>query len=156
MKRILLLSVTLMLLWSCSGDKATQLDLTFQTLFPETYAESFAPGVEVTLTSITDQFTQQATSDENGLIQFKDIVPGTYTIAATLTLTPGQAFELTGTSEEVTLSAQLLNQNLLSESDAAIPIRLRGPVVGNFVFKEVYYTGSRTPAGGELFLGSIP
>ncbi|MCH8494465.1 MAG: DUF4876 domain-containing protein [Balneolales bacterium] len=151
MKRILLLSLFAIVLWSCNSDKANRLDLTFQTFFPDTYAESFAPGTQVTLTSTTDQFTQDATSDENGLVQFTDVVPGTYTINASLSLTANQAFELTGNAEDVTLSAQLLNQNLLNETDAAIPIRLRGAVVGNFVFKEVYYTGSKTPTGGNYF-----
>ncbi|AXJ01082.1 Protein of unknown function (DUF4876) [Cyclonatronum proteinivorum] len=137
---------------SCDTNSGvSSIEVRFQVAFPEFYAEPFAENAEVSLTSIERNETTVQTTDENGFTVFGNLIPGRYDIRAELSLTADQAFDLTGTAEEITLSVSLNNENLIESNVDPILLQLRGSVLGNFVFKEVYYTGSKTPAGGNYF-----
>ncbi|MCC5934668.1 MAG: DUF4876 domain-containing protein [Balneolales bacterium] len=143
---------TTFLFTSCdSNSGVSSIEVRFQVTFPEFYAQTFAENAEVTLTSIERNETTSLTTDENGFAVFTELIPGRYDIRAERVLTAEQAFELTGTAEEATLSVSESNVNLTESTGDPILLQLRGSVLGNFVFKEVYFTGSKTPAGGNYF-----
>ncbi len=137
---------------ACDSDSGiSNIDLRFQVLFPDEFSESLAPGAVVTLTSIERGDEQNLTSDENGLVLFEGLIPGRYDARAEITLSAEEMLTLAGYAEEVTLSTSLSNQNFTTEPDSPVELALRTSALGNFVIKEVYYTGSRLPDGGNFF-----
>ncbi len=137
---------------ACDSDSGiSNIDLRFQVLFPDEFSESFAPEAVVTLTSVERGDEQNLTSDENGLVLFEGLIPGRYDVRAEVTLSAEEMLTLAGYAEEATLSTSLSNQNFTTEPDSPVELALRASALGNFVIKEVYYTGSKNPAGGNYF-----
>ncbi len=87
-------------------------------------------------------------SNSEGLDAFKkvdvsDIVPGIYTVTVTGRALDNEDNEyyISGTSVNVAISAE----------DSTLDITVQGLKVSPLVFKEIYYCGSRPPAGGVYF-----
>lgn len=136
---------------SCDRDGVSNIDLRFQVVYPDEFAEEFASGAVVTLTSIERGDTEDLTSDENGLVLFENIIPGRYDVRAEITLSADEMFQLAGYAEDATLSTNMSNQDFTAEPASPVALALRSSMLGNFVIKEVYYTGSKNPAGGNYF-----
>ncbi|TAD92686.1 MAG: carboxypeptidase regulatory-like domain-containing protein, partial [Bacteroidetes bacterium] len=132
------------------GDFKTE-TVTVRVLYPETYSQPNASGTEVTLTSALDGSIKIATTNSAGLAVFSNVLPGTYSLAASRTLTPAEAQPLTGFAAEVRLNAIRSGLNIATGTNPAFELRLQGSRAGALVIKEVYYTASRTPAGGNYF-----
>jgi hypothetical protein len=147
--------ISLSLLPSCSDTSPTANTFTVsvEVNFPQNYASSVARGATVTLTSTTGSTPISVTSDSLGIARFVDVIPGTYDINATRTLTPTEAQALTGIvqAQPLPLSARLAAQRLDATPAQPIALRLSGSALGSLVIKEVYYSGSRTPAPTNYF-----
>lgn len=139
-------------LTSCdSNSDINTAEVRLQVEYPDLYAETYAENAEVTITSVERDESESATTDENGFAVFSDVIPGNYNIRAEIELSADEALELTGNAEEVSLSVSESNVNLISGANETMPLKLRGSAVGDFVIKEVYYTGSQRPEGGNYF-----
>ncbi|MCH8558684.1 MAG: DUF4876 domain-containing protein [Balneolia bacterium] len=150
---LLILSVvTAFFLQACdTGSSVQTIEIRFQVEYPDLYAEPFAENAEVTITSVERDESETILTDQDGFAVFDNIIPGRYNIRAERELSAQEAFDLTGTSEEITLTVSENNVNITTETDETFTLVLRGSVLGNFVFKEVYYTGSQLPEGGNYF-----
>jgi hypothetical protein len=121
-------------------------------LYPATYSQPTASGVRVTLTNTADGSSSTAVTGSTGQAVFADMLPGTYNVAALRSLTDAEAGQLTGISQRVELSASQSGVMILeAPNPRTIDLRLSGSSLGNLVIKEVYYTGSKTSAGGNYF-----
>lgn len=139
---------------ACGGDGGTTVQtfpLEVRVAMPTTYAAPAAAGARVLLTSTERNTTDTATTDVQGIARFPQVLPGSYTVAASLALTAEQAFTLAGQRSAVTLNANLPAQAILAAPAVPLTLTLAGSRLGDLVIKEMYYTGSRTPSGGTYF-----
>jgi len=132
-------------------DEVTTFDVDVQVAFPDDFTEVEAEGVTVTATNTERDETLTAETNVAGIATFEEVVPGPYTIAASLTIEGSRAVDLTGSPAPVNLSANLPTQTLQSAQEVPVALQLRVTAAGTFVIKEVYYTGSATPEGGNYF-----
>lgn len=119
--------------------------------YPATYASAPAVGARVLLANTQTNTADSAVADAQGTVTFARVLPGSYVISATRSLTPAEALTLTGQSAAVTLN--VINPVVTLATAPATPptLMLAGSRLGDLVIKEVYYTGSRTPSGGTYF-----
>lgn len=155
MKKIgtLLLVAIFICFWSCSKDDEVETtDLTVKVAFPETYLEDFAEGATVELVNLETMNKLTRTSGPGGTVLFEGLLAGTYNITASLTLSETQAETLTGIKQQIILSGNENNIIIAGALPMEKTLQLIGGKAGDLVFKEIYYTGSRTPSGGSYFL----
>lgn len=133
-----------------SGDIRTA-NVTIKVNYPSTYSQQNASQASVTITSIADGSTKTATTGDDGQAVFSGVLPGSYNISVTRSLTAQQALTLTGVSQELTLNAASSNVAVSGTQDATFTLELQGTVAGSLLIKEIYYTGSKTAAGGTYF-----
>lgn len=151
---ILILAAVISITMGCRKDRFGSLQtetVTVRVLYPETYSQANATGAEVTITSVMDGNFKTGTVNSDGLVVFQNVLAGTYNIAASRTLTAAEAQTQTGIAGEIRLNALRSNVEIISGSNPSFELRLQGGTIGGLVIKEVYYTGSRTPAGGTYF-----
>ncbi|EDM35422.1 hypothetical protein PBAL39_13170 [Pedobacter sp. BAL39] len=136
-------------LQSCkkSDNETPTVSYTVNVSFPNNYATTKAANAEVTLTNSTTNVKVTATSNADGVAAFTGLLPGNYQVTASRTLTAAEALVQTGFETEVFLNASATNQ--LIAADASLDLKLQGSKVGGLVFKQIYYTGSKTPANGN-------
>ena len=95
--------------------------------------------------------SKEATADANGDVVFESIIPGVYEMTASLTITAEAYSELSGipVTSDVTYSTN--NESLEVKEDTNLQIRLQQTgVIGNIVFKQIYYAGSNTTQGASF------
>lgn len=146
--------LTLVTAAGACGDGATEVrtfPLDVQVEYPATYATAAAQGARVSLVSVERNTTDTATVGADGVARFARVLPGSYTLSATRTLSETEAQTLTGIRTGVSLNATLPTQSFLAAPGAPVRMRLAGSPVGGLLIKEVYYTGSQTPSGGTYF-----
>lgn len=148
---ILFLSTTIA---SCRKDRFGELQtasVTIKVLYPSTYSQPAASGATVTITSVDDGSVKTATTNSAGEGIFADVLPGSYNIEVNKSLSAAEAHPLTGISTAVTLNAIQSNIVIINGQNPTYQLTLQGSIAGNIVFKEVYYTGSKTSLGGTYF-----
>lgn len=121
-----------------------------QVNFPDNFSTIPAANATVSFrnTNTGVQFT--FTTDSEGRILVDSLLKGSYEVNAFRKVEPAEALQLVGIDAEIFLNAAIPN---LSIGDNNVPevLKLKGTLPGGLVFKEVFYTGSRTPAGGSYF-----
>lgn len=150
---IFALSTLVMLLFTgCSSDDGPSSgDIIVTVNYPDNYAEQLAQNVEVkVVNTLNDRESTNRTTDQ-GTASFTGITPGTYTVTASVSLSSSEAETLTGIAEEIQLSGVKSNVSLLAGEEMMVDVDLDGSPLGSLVFKEVYYTGSKTPSEGNYF-----
>lgn len=118
--------------------------------YPVGYTQTVAAATEVKLVSKTDGTTLTATTNENGVATLNNVVPGTYNVSTTKSLTAAQVQQLTGVSQALQLNAAA-NDFLVNGGTGSLTLKLNGSAAGNLLIKEVYYTGSKTASGSTYF-----
>ncbi|MGY4385763.1 hypothetical protein ACVWYN_002809 [Pedobacter sp. UYP24] len=117
--------------------------------YPTTYSQSGAANTEVKLVSKTDGATLTAVTNSSGVATLNDVIPGTYNITTTKSITATEALTLTGVSRAIQLNAAENDVNV--GTVANVTLKLAGSAAGSLLIKEVYYNGSRTLTGGTYF-----
>jgi hypothetical protein len=139
--------------WACKKRDNTIQMATVQVKvqYPDNYSEQNVANAEVKLTSKSIGSVFSAFTNSTGIAVFQDVVPGTYDVSVSKTLSAAEAQNLTGISQALTLNAS--KTDVLVDPNTASPIELKlsGSAAGSLLIKEVYFTGSRTPAGGTYF-----
>jgi hypothetical protein len=153
-KLVVLVIVTALIgMWACKKDEEVKTtDLQIWVAYPELYAQELATGASVELTNMETQTKTTLTTGANGGVVFENLLPGTYSLLANINLSESQAEELIGISQELFLSGTVVNYIVTGVPLQELTVQLIGGRAGDLVFKEIYYTGSRTPAGGSYFL----
>lgn len=154
-RRVSLLTIGFASLFAMAcGDKGTEVQtfaVDVQVLLPETYAQTAAADAKVVLTSTERGTADASTADAQGIARFTRVLPGSYVLSSSLSLSAERAQVLTGQAVAVTLNAVDPARQLLTAPPTPLSQRLAGSRLGDLVIKEVYYTGSNTPSGGTYF-----
>jgi hypothetical protein len=137
MKRLAVIIPLLLFLGSCLKEPdyhSYQLSLVvdFGVDFPFDHKE----GTKVTLINQLKNFTFEAETDKNGNVQFSSLEPGFYSVTVSQSFTTGNKKHYYNGLENI----DILN-------DKTVSVKVRESLLGAFVIKEIYYSGSTTPAG---------
>lgn len=154
-KLIFVLSMATILV-SCSKDDdfgggaletvAFSVDVTYDD---ENFNGEPAEAVEVTLTNTNtgDEYTGLTT--ETGVVNFEEILPGTYNLSGSVSLNDVEFEALFGyapTESSVVFNASLEQVEVNTTSTSA-SLMLKTARIGNLVIKQIYYAGSDTQDG---------
>lgn len=145
-KRMALLLLVAVSVLSCKKDREElNGSAEIAVAYPDVFAERIAVGVEVTATNTQHGATQKATTDEGGVARFSNLKLGTYSFRAEQRLDAAAALALTGTANELFLNAIVRDVTIAQHETQTRELVLNGAPLAGLVFKEVYYTGSKTP-----------
>ncbi len=134
---------------SCKKDEEETYKVTVHVKNPDSYNTEQAEGVWVVLQNTTSSRTDSMKTDKGGNVMFEEVKGGVYNIKASINLDAKTAETITGVAQELQLSA--VQNNVSIVSDQTVDLQLEGARLGDLVFKEVYYSGSKTPAGKTYF-----
>ena len=145
---LLMLSILAVGIQACkkTSSEVPTVDYTVTISYPDTYAQTKAADVKVTLTNSTTNNKLTVNTNAEGVATFAKLLPGNYQISVEKSLTSVQALPLTGIEAEAFLNASATNQ--LITANGNLNLKLSGSAIGGLVFKQIYYTGSRTAANG--------
>ncbi len=150
---LLLLGLPLMMA-GCDdeGTRLQTVDLTVQVEFPPSYAQVEAPNARVILRSAERGEADTLSTNAQGQATFSGVLPGSYEVSANLPLQASEALQLTGIAQAVELNALQGSFQVTSATGGQpLTLRLAGSAVGSWVIREMYYTGSARPSGGNYF-----
>ncbi|WP_113653213.1 DUF4876 domain-containing protein [Pedobacter namyangjuensis] len=141
-------------IWGCKkreGNLVQTATVKINVSYPETYSLKPAANTEVKLTNKGNGSVVSGFTNATGVATFSDVIPGTYDISVNKSLSAAESLTLTGVSQAIVLNAAKSDAVVSAPQSPEITLQLSGSVAGNLVIKEVYYTGSKTPAGGTYF-----
>jgi len=137
MKKVLVIISLLFLFGSCLKEPdyhSYQLD--FVVDFGKDFPQEQRGGAKVTLFNQLKNYTFEAETDPNGKIQFASVEPGFYSATVSKSLK----------SDLITYNYYgLKNTDVFTNVTDTIKAKIS--ISGAFVIKEIYYSGSTTPAG---------
>ncbi|MFW5644420.1 MAG: DUF4876 domain-containing protein [Bacteroidota bacterium] len=145
----LLMVLTAIIAFACQKEEDPVYQLSVTVNFPDTYNSDVAEGAWVFATETSSGRVDSTQTDANGVALLENLTAGIYNVSATLTLSEAQAETETGVAEVIVLSSAENNFSVLQDSETSLT--LQGAVLGGLVFKEVYYTGSKTPEDKNYF-----
>ncbi|MDR0713892.1 MAG: DUF4876 domain-containing protein [Bacteroidales bacterium] len=140
MKKILLFLTSITLLISCEKNETIkEITVSIQITTPEgvTAPESY----RVEFLNYNDNNKTEKTAGADGKVT-ASLLPGIYTISVS-----AEALEQ---GFSTIYSGSLVNENIVTDG-ASYTIEVQIAKSGTLVFKEVYYTGSRTPSNATYF-----
>lgn len=157
MKNKFLIALSAFALFSCSEDDfggtgAQPIDYKVSVTYDDSFDNLAANNISVKLrnTNTGDEYIMA--TDAQGNANFGSILPGTYDINATATLT---AEEFTATfgyapeTEEVVFNANL-NQIIINVNNTTSSLTLKTARLGDLVIKQIYYGGSHAQQGASF------
>jgi hypothetical protein len=153
-KKLLLIALAALgwALSACERDRVQPVRVQVQVSYPASYRARAGAGITVTLKSATGGETQNANTGADGLAVFESVIPGLYDVSSTQTIADNDALNITGVfNRSLTLNAAQTGVTINAEQNIRLNLELSGAPSGSLVIKEVYYTGSRTPSGGNYF-----
>jgi hypothetical protein len=137
MKGILAIISLAFLLGSCLKEPdyhsyQVNLVVDFGTDFPQDQKN----GAKVTLINQLKNYTYNAETDKNGKVQFSSLEPGFYSVTVSHSFSSeGRMYSYNGL------------KNIEIFDNTSDSIKVNGTISSAFVIKEIYYSGSTTPAG---------
>lgn len=151
---ILPLLTLIMLLVSCKKDEASESIFVEPLVFHFKYdkfgdTKPFTNAFNVSVVNTTEQITVRYETDLWGKLTLDELLPGEYTISINGKLTIDEVSEITG--EPATagfgLGGFISNVKLKLGTTVMLDIPIKADVPSALIFKELYYCGSKTPAG---------
>ncbi|MBO9636405.1 MAG: DUF4876 domain-containing protein [Chitinophagaceae bacterium] len=153
MQRIKLtyIAVALLLLAACRKEyrDVPLIGAPLATVYPQHFNKHEAGNVSLTITNKNTGEQFKIVSDANGRVVVPDMISGNYIVEAFKMVSAEEALELTGVNIPFPVNATKLVTIKNGMAEEEIPVNGTNPQP--LVFKEIYYTGSRTPANGTYF-----
>ncbi|QDW19266.1 DUF4876 domain-containing protein [Flavobacterium sp. KBS0721] len=155
MKKKFLITITFMLgllIQSCSNndDEALKLvNLTITLKYDDTFNNLATKKSTVLIVNNETGNKYTVESDNNGIAQFNQILPGIYSVSATKVMHSQEfteTFGYTPTETEVNFNGAEASLVVNTET-TPINITMKTSKVGDFVIKQIYYGGSDTKKG---------
>lgn len=155
MKKIaFFLTFITLLVASCSNDDdfgglnpvSFEVNLSYDA---EAYGDVAVDNGQVTLSNTNTGDTYNQSSNASGVAVFENILPGTYNVTVTKTLSASEFTTLFGYEPfagEVTFNGSQ-EQVVVSDSQAATAVELKSARIGDLVIKQIYYAGSSATKG---------
>jgi hypothetical protein len=156
MKKTILFIITLfsLITQSCNNDSNEEealkpLDLSLTIKYDGTFNNLITKKANVTIVNNETGNKYTSLSDDNGIVVFNKILPGTYSISATKVMQSKEfadTFGYTPTESQINFNGS--QSNLIVNSTTAITIvEMKTSKIGDFVIKQIYYGGSDTKKG---------
>jgi len=156
MRKILFLLTAIVALSSCSedddfggsalGSVPFTVNLKYDT---EAFNGEAVNTGTVTLTNTSTSDVYTAETNASGVANFTNILPGTYNVTATKTLTSAEFSTVFGFAPET--ETVIFNgsqgQVLVNANVSATTLELKSARIGDLVIKQVYYAGSHAQQG---------
>ncbi len=156
MKKIILFVAASLALASCNkdddfgGNSALQpVNFSVNLNYDQSLGGDVVNGGSVTLTNTNTGDIYTAVSNENGIVNFAQILPGSYNLTATQTLSASEFSTTFGYAPETEMVAfngsqeqVLVNANVMATS-----VVLKSARIGDLVIKQIYYAGSHAQQG---------
>lgn len=154
--RIFLLCLAVIACTACKEDTASDSPYvkTFEIHLPYGIFGTEIPYSQplvITLTNNSEQISYTKQTDKWGKLTLEKLLPGEYTINATGALSADEVAQITGEEDAkaANLVAFLSNVNLrINEEPQLNDLKLVSSLSSTLIFKELYYSGSRTPSSG--------
>lgn len=148
MKRILFIVPALcaLILGACKekNPETKMVSATFALAFPEDNEAAAAAEYSVTLSNVDTKYEETKTTDAAGQVTFAGLVPGVYNaVAAAEVADPATGFTY--------VCSGSLNRAQIVEDGKTYTITIAAVKGGSLIFKEMYWTGCKTPSGGKYF-----
>ena len=118
---------------SCQKEGAKLYDVSVTVIYPEGYSTNDLTNIKVTMVNNLTSREDTTRTVASGIANFV-LEEGTYTVSASIHTVE---FAFNGISENVSINALNLNVDI-----DLVAVALKG----GLVFKEIYYTGSKTPS----------
>jgi len=105
----------------------------------------------VRITNTTSGTIKETYTNANGVAVFESLIPGIYTITASITISKSSYQQLSNTvvDHDVVFNGNLTNQSI-TEQQTNINIPVTSGRIGNWVFKQLYYCGSNVSTGASF------
>lgn len=149
LKLVLFATIATVLTFSSCKKEEKKYKVTVNVTNPEGFKTKQAENVWVFVKNNDSDRTDSAQTNNAGGVIFEDLNGGVYTISAMVSLTKSEAEALTGIEKELQLNASENSVSIVA--DQTVNLELKGARIGDLVFKEIYYTGSKTPSGKTYF-----
>ena len=158
MKKTFLFTIILtlgLLMQSCSNNEDEALkpvSFSISVKYDETFNNQITKSSSVTIVNNETGNKYTVKSDDNGVAQFNQILPGTYSVSATKVMQSAEfsdTFGYTPTETEINFNGSqsgLLVNNLT----VTVNIVMKTSKVGDFVIKQIHYGGSDTQKGASI------
>ncbi len=146
---LILIAVLAMIVVSCKTEEDPLYKATVTVSYPDNYNSTLAEGAWVYATETGSGRVDSAQTDASGLAEVVNLPAGIYNVSASKIMTEDEAEAETGVAGIIILSAVENNVSILVDSE--VSLTLSGASVGGLVFKEVYYTGSKTAEDKSYF-----
>lgn len=149
LKLVLFATIATVLTFSSCKKEEKKYKVTVNVTNPEGFKTKQAENVWVFVKNNDSDRTDSAQTNNAGGVIFEDLNGGVYTISAMVSLTKSEVEALTGIEKELQLNASENSVSIVA--DQTVNLELKGARIGDLVFKEIYYTGSKTPSGKTYF-----
>ena len=108
-------------------------------------------NAEIKFTNLTNGQITEGKTDASGNLTFPSLSPGNYDIQAVLTISAADYSATTGTLtlNDVVFNGLLKGQNIVQATNS-LSIVLKTGKIGDWVFKQIYYSGSNTTNGATF------
>ncbi|SHG38609.1 DUF4876 domain-containing protein [Pedobacter caeni] len=106
-------------------------------------------NVKVKITNIQTKATQERQVTTDGKVTFSEIALGSYDIDATVSIPADEYSRITGipTEDAVTFNASEKGRVISSDFNGSLELKLIAGKSGDWIIKQIYYTGSNTTDG---------
>jgi len=145
------LIAALLLLTGCRKkfSEVPVVEVQIATVYPDNFQKREAGHVELTITNKNTGEEFKTVSNENGKVKVPGMIFGNYIIQAYKMVSEEEAEELTGAAISFAVNGTKIVT--FKSGMGEIEIAVNGTRSQDLLFKEIYYTGSRTPANGTYF-----
>lgn len=154
MKQLIYILLIGILFTACKKEKSSDIhpvDLNIKVAYNISTSSYTLPlnGVNVKIKNVNTGTTQTLKTDDKGAIVFGSVSPGLYDIDATIEIPVATYTQITGiqTESNITFNASAKNTQIAIGITDAIELKLVSGSIGDWVIKQVYYSGSHRTNG---------
>lgn len=143
MRNYLMIVLCAFVMFACDDkDKISNISVNIKVVTPSDLEIAAPESYDVVLVNFNDKQESKGTTDANGNVTITNVVPGIYTVTASAkVIDQGFSYICSGS----VANASLVDDGVNIVVDASVAKS------GTLVFKEIYYTGSRTPSNLTFF-----
>jgi len=131
---------------SCKDDNTdfiAPITYNFKVTYGKDYEQKPVEKAQIILTNNEDGKTYKASTDTKGIGQL-EVIPGTYKVNVSRTLTTEEYETLFGqkTEQKITFNGSVENLKINLSAETETTIEMVTGKIGNLIFKQIYYAGS--------------
>ncbi|MGN6420608.1 MAG: DUF4876 domain-containing protein [Pseudobacter sp.] len=126
-----------------------QLPTVIKTVYPAHFLKQEAGNVDLTIININTGQEFKIQTDALGRVNVPGLINGEYNVHGFKMISPEEAFELTKVADAFPVNGTA--RIIVNAENGETVIRMIGSNAKPLLFKEIYYTGSRTPSNGTYF-----